>query len=525
MRLGAYPCVLAEGSLARQALQEEQDLGASPPSLRVQQRRTASSSKARDWCCSGVSPDGGLVEMVELARPSVVPRPPSSTPSSSRAPPTAIRSSRASSAPRSQQQGRAPRGAAAGRAQGGEAVVAGGTGAHRADRHRRRRAAGAHRRPVRDRVARRGAAARRASRRDGARRRRAARLQVVLRQGEPDVAGVVPRRRASTRACASSPTCGARPACRCSPTSTSREQIAAVAAVVDVLQTPAFLCRQTDFILAVAAAGKPVNLKKGQFLSPLGDAARGGEGARAPAIPTCWSPSAASPSATTTWCPTCARCRCWRETRLPGGVRRHAQRAAAGRAGDGVGRRPRVGADARARGGGGGRRRRLPRGARGSRARALRRRHQPAARRPAGAAAACSPRSRGVVRGGGAAVTTARQRARAPRPRRRARRAGRAAGAHRASRSTARSISCWRAGARWSSPGIGKSGIVGRKIAATFASTGTPAFFLHAGEGSHGDLGMLARGDVLRRGVVQRRDRGGAAPPAAARAPGDIRSS
>lgn len=47
-----------------------------------------------------------------------------------------------------------------------------------------------------------------------------------------------------------------------------REQIAAVAAVVDVLQTPAFLCRQTDFIQAVAAAGKPVNLKKGQFLSP-----------------------------------------------------------------------------------------------------------------------------------------------------------------------------------------------------------------------------------------------------------------
>jgi 2-dehydro-3-deoxyphosphooctonate aldolase (KDO 8-P synthase) len=47
-----------------------------------------------------------------------------------------------------------------------------------------------------------------------------------------------------------------------------KEQIAAVAEVVDVLQTPAFLCRQTDFIVAVASAGKPVNLKKGQFLSP-----------------------------------------------------------------------------------------------------------------------------------------------------------------------------------------------------------------------------------------------------------------
>ena len=44
--------------------------------------------------------------------------------------------------------------------------------------------------------------------------------------------------------------------------------IAAVAAVVDVLQTPAFLCRQTDFIHAVAQSGKPVNIKKGQFLTP-----------------------------------------------------------------------------------------------------------------------------------------------------------------------------------------------------------------------------------------------------------------
>jgi len=45
--------------------------------------------------------------------------------------------------------------------------------------------------------------------------------------------------------------------------------------------------------------------------------------------------------------------------------------------------------------------------------------------------------------------------------------------------------------------GVGKSGIVCRKIAATLASTGTPAFFLHAGEGGHGDLGALERGDVL----------------------------
>jgi 2-dehydro-3-deoxyphosphooctonate aldolase (KDO 8-P synthase) len=46
------------------------------------------------------------------------------------------------------------------------------------------------------------------------------------------------------------------------------EDVKAVAAVVDVLQTPAFLCRQTDFIHTVASAGRPVNIKKGQFLSP-----------------------------------------------------------------------------------------------------------------------------------------------------------------------------------------------------------------------------------------------------------------
>ncbi len=47
-----------------------------------------------------------------------------------------------------------------------------------------------------------------------------------------------------------------------------KDQVSAVAAVVDVLQTPAFLCRQTDFIQACAASGKPVNIKKGQFLAP-----------------------------------------------------------------------------------------------------------------------------------------------------------------------------------------------------------------------------------------------------------------
>ena len=48
----------------------------------------------------------------------------------------------------------------------------------------------------------------------------------------------------------------------------TEDEVPEVAAAVDVLQTPAFLCRQTDFIHAVAASGKPVNIKKGQFLAP-----------------------------------------------------------------------------------------------------------------------------------------------------------------------------------------------------------------------------------------------------------------
>lgn len=48
----------------------------------------------------------------------------------------------------------------------------------------------------------------------------------------------------------------------------AEDEVAAVASVVDVLQTPAFLCRQTDFIQTVATCGKPVNIKKGQFLAP-----------------------------------------------------------------------------------------------------------------------------------------------------------------------------------------------------------------------------------------------------------------
>src|SRR5699024_1726898 len=62
-----------------------------------------------------------------------------------------------------------------------------------------------------------------------------------------------------------------------------KDQVDDVAAIVDVLQTPAFLCRQTDFIQACAATLKPVNIKKGQFLAPL-DMLRVVEKAREAAI-------------------------------------------------------------------------------------------------------------------------------------------------------------------------------------------------------------------------------------------------
>ena len=55
----------------------------------------------------------------------------------------------------------------------------------------------------------------------------------------------------------------------------------------------------------------------------------------------------------------------------------------------------------------------------------------------------------------------------------------------------------FRCGGRVIVTGMGKSGLVGRKIAATLASTGTPAYFLHPAEGVHGDLGMVARSDVV----------------------------
>ena len=69
-------------------------------------------------------------------------------------------------------------------------------------------------------------------------------------------------------------------ACRCSPTCTRRAQCARVAQAVDVLQIPAFLCRQTDLLVAAAETGRAVNVKKGQFLAPWDMANVGRQGHR-----------------------------------------------------------------------------------------------------------------------------------------------------------------------------------------------------------------------------------------------------
>ena len=83
----------------------------------------------------------------------------------------------------------------------------------------------------------------------------------------------------------------------CSPTCTCPSSARRPREVVDVLQIPAFLCRQTDLLVAAGATGKPVNVKKGQWMHPEGDARRGRQGARR-ASPTRGTPATAEVAVT-----------------------------------------------------------------------------------------------------------------------------------------------------------------------------------------------------------------------------------
>jgi hypothetical protein len=93
-------------------------------------------------------------------------------------------------------------------------------------------------------------------------------FQGLLRQGQPQLGSVGAWARASTPVCRYSRRGAPADWCPGAHRCASRGRRRRCRSVVDVLQTPAFLCRQTDFIQAVAAAGKPVNIKKGQFLAP-----------------------------------------------------------------------------------------------------------------------------------------------------------------------------------------------------------------------------------------------------------------
>ena len=93
--------------------------------------------------------------------------------------------------------------------------------------------------------------------------------------------------------------------------STPPDQCALAAQAVDVLQIPAFLCRQTDLLLAAGETGRAINVKKGQFLAPVGHGRTSPPRSPIPATTTSCCASAAPASATTLWSATCAACRSW----------------------------------------------------------------------------------------------------------------------------------------------------------------------------------------------------------------------
>jgi hypothetical protein len=138
----------------------------------------------------------------------------------------------------------------------------------------------------------------------------------------------------------------------------TEEEIAEVAKVVDVLQTPAFLCRQTDFIRAVAQSGKPVNIKKGQFLAPhdmknVIDKARAAAQGSRPAEDSFMACERGASFGYNNLVSRHALAGDHARDRRAGGVRRHPLGAAAGRPGHQLGRPARDGAGAGARGHGG----------------------------------------------------------------------------------------------------------------------------------------------------------------------------
>ncbi len=268
-------------------------------------------------------------------------------------------------------------------------------------------------------------------------------------------------------------------------------QAAAAAEVCDVLQVPAFLSRQTDLLIAAGKTGRVVNLKKGQFLAPW-EMANAVEKVRSTGNrnvmltergasfrlqqPGGGHAVVSDPGA----------------DGMPGDFRCDACGATAGRARDRQRRPARI---YRAAGAGRlrrGRGRDIHGSARPARAGAFRRSECAAARAAAEAAGEARATSGVGARVGRlVSIETARRVLRIEM-------AAIEGLLARLDGTFERAVEALLAcKARVVVTGMGKSGLIGRKIAATFSSTGTPALFLHPAEALHGDLGMLAPGDVV----------------------------
>ena len=280
-------------------------------------------------------------------------------------------------------------------------------------------------------------------------------------------------------------------------------EVAPAAQVLDVLQIPAFLCRQTDLIVACARSGRPVNVKKGQFVAPRDMAnvvdkvrASGSEDLLLTERGTSFGYNnlvvdfRGLPIMRAFGYPVVFDAT--HSVQLPGGQgdrsggeRQYVQalaRAAVAVGVDALFMEIHEDPD------------RTPRG----RPPAVRRaQHAPPGR--SAAAARRAPRDRGrrgarLMDSGSSARASWRWPSACCGSRRRA--CSRCA-ARLDDRFVAAVERLHRCRGRVIVTGIGKSGLIGRKIAATLASTGTPAYFLHPAEGVHGDLGMVAREDVV----------------------------
>ena len=271
MRLGRLPLRAAARHPGAPSLRRGARSASATATATSSTRSTAGPDRGAAWWSRACSPDGKFVEMVELAGPPLVRR----LPVPSRVQVEAHRPASALCVLHR----RGARGASAAAGSGARARARGDADRRRGDvsptTHRARargrpgrRLPAGHRRPLRHRVR-------------GARRSRwraswprwpsgsGCRWSSRPRSTRPTAArSRATAARDSTRACASSPRSREETGLPVLTDVHAAEQCDAVAEVCDVLQIPAFLCRQTDLVVAAAATGQPVNIKKGQFMAP-----------------------------------------------------------------------------------------------------------------------------------------------------------------------------------------------------------------------------------------------------------------